>query len=165
MKPSILILVVSGAVSALAAVALAPGCAANRWLSVRGRRQRRRRLWHRAQGGVILEGGHGGAGGSVINPCGSKCGPVELCDPAHAGLDDNCNGIVDEGCPCSMGMVQSCFKGDPSYRNMPGCFPGTQHCSELGMWTTAWAECTPRIIATTPPRPAAIPSKARRSSP
>jgi hypothetical protein len=70
--------------------------------------------------------------GSV--PCGSKCGTVELCDPAHLGYDDNCNGEVDEGCPCTQGQTHWCFAGDPMYRNTPGCFDGTEYCTELGMW-------------------------------
>src|SRR6185436_8019298 len=52
----------------------------------------------------------------------------------HKGLDDNCNGIVDEGCTCMGGQAQSCFKGDPSYFGAPGCFPGTQSCTENGTW-------------------------------
>jgi hypothetical protein len=71
---------------------------------------------------------------STINPCDSGCGPTELCDPSHIGLDDNCNGVVDEGCPCTPGAVHWCFKGDPSYRNKPGCFDGTMTCSEIGQW-------------------------------
>jgi hypothetical protein len=97
-------------------------------------------------------GGSGGAGGSIITipdagsdasdggggdasaPCGSKCGPVELCDPAHLGYDDNCNGLVDEGCICTPGQAHWCFAGDPAYRNTPGCFDGTELCTELGNW-------------------------------
>jgi hypothetical protein len=81
--------------------------------------------------------GSGGAGGGIdvpMNPCGTKCGPMELCDGVHKGIDDNCNGTVDEGCPCSPGEAESCFKGDPSYLNTPGCFPGSQKCSENGVW-------------------------------
>jgi hypothetical protein len=70
----------------------------------------------------------------LVNPCGSQCGPTELCDPAHIGLDDNCNGLVDEGCGCTPGAVHWCFRGDPSYRNTPGCFDGTETCSEIGIW-------------------------------
>jgi hypothetical protein len=69
-----------------------------------------------------------------VNPCGSQCGQTELCDPAHTGLDDNCNGVVDEGCPCTPGEVHWCFRGDPSWRGTPGCFDGTETCSELGIW-------------------------------
>ncbi len=80
-------------------------------------------------------GGTGGGGGSIpVNPCGTECGDVELCDGIHKGLDDNCDGEVDEGCSCSSGQASSCFKGDPSYRDDPGCNPGTMHCTELGSW-------------------------------
>jgi len=82
-------------------------------------------------------GGMGGGGGGVpINPCGTECGPVELCDGVHKGLDDNCDGQVDEGCACNPGQASSCFKGDPSYIDDPGCNPGTMHCTELGTWGT-----------------------------
>jgi hypothetical protein len=144
MKPSFALLFACGVVSAMAASGLAPGCAATGGAAFGDGANGQGDSGTGAQGGVILEGGTGGTGGSVINPCGSKCGPEELCDAAHAGLDDNCNGSVDEGCPCSMGMVQSCFKGDPSYRNMPGCFPGSQHCSEFG----SWDDCVGGVHAT-----------------
>ena len=70
----------------------------------------------------------------MTNPCHSQCGPTELCDPAHLGIDDNCNGLVDEGCSCNLGSVHGCFKGDFSYHDDPGCFEGTESCSELGLW-------------------------------
>jgi hypothetical protein len=60
------------------------------------------------------------------NPCGTQCGPTELCDPAHLGLDDNCNGEVDEGCTCNPGQAHWCFKGDPSYHGHPGCYDGSE---------------------------------------
>lgn len=93
--------------------------------------------------------GGGGEGGSIwnlpdggadappdvpVNPCGTECGPEELCDEAHTGLDDDCDGNVDEGCPCTAGQAHFCFKGDPSYRNTPGCFDGSEICTENGIW-------------------------------
>jgi hypothetical protein len=78
--------------------------------------------------------GSGGSGGMVVNPCGTECGPVELCDPEHLGLDDNCDGQVDEGCACKAGEAHFCFKGDPSYRGAPGCFDGTEICTEQGQF-------------------------------
>jgi hypothetical protein len=80
-------------------------------------------------GGAGAQGGQGGAG-----PCDSSCGGVEQCDGIHAGIDDDCDGTVDESCACIPGTVQACFKGDPHYRNTPGCFAGTQHCSAQGQW-------------------------------
>jgi hypothetical protein len=89
-------------------------------------------------GGSILTttsgGGMTGEGGTIINPCGTACGDTELCDDAHLGLDDDCDGQVDEGCPCNQGQAHACFKGDPSYHNAPGCYDGTMKCSENGVW-------------------------------
>lgn len=70
----------------------------------------------------------------AVNPCGSECGPEELCDLNHLGLDDDCDGEVDETCPCIPGQARSCFMGDPSYRAAEGCFPGTALCDEIGTW-------------------------------
>jgi hypothetical protein len=88
-------------------------------------------------GGVVFvpDSGPDDAPSDVFqNPCGSKCGPKELCDPPHLGLDDNCNGNVDETCTCNSGEVHFCFKGDPSYLHAPGCFPGVETCTETGIW-------------------------------
>jgi len=90
-------------------------------------------------GGFILgTGGNGtggnGTGGILVDPCNSQCGPEELCDSGGVAIDDDCDGVVDEGCDCGSGSVQACFKGDPSFLNDEGCFPGSQKCSELGTW-------------------------------
>jgi hypothetical protein len=91
--------------------------------------------------GDASDGSEGG-----LDPCGSKCGPTELCDPAHLGLDDNCNGAVDEGCSCNPGQVHWCFRGDPAYHHAPGCYDGTETCNELGLW----GECIGGVGATPP---------------
>jgi hypothetical protein len=91
-------------------------------------------------------GGGTGTGGTIINPCGTACGPVELCDPEHLGLDDNCDGLVDETCPCQAGQAHACFKGDPSYHNAPGCFDGTEICTEQGKY----GPCIGGVHATPP---------------
>jgi hypothetical protein len=85
-------------------------------------------------GGITIHDGGHDAPGDVSNPCGSQCGSTELCDDAHLGFDDNCNGVADEGCPCTPGQAHWCFLGDPSYRNTPGCFDGVEKCTELGAW-------------------------------
>ncbi len=97
----------------------------------------------------VAPSGTGGSGGGIIvilpdagdasddvmaNPCGSKCGSTELCDQDHLGLDDNCDGQVDEGCGCIAGQAHFCFKGDPAYRGTPGCFDGNMQCTEQGTW-------------------------------
>ena len=70
----------------------------------------------------------------IIDPCVSQCGPVELCDQAHLGLDDNCDGLVDESCSCQAGQAHFCFKGDPGQRGKAGCFDGSETCTEQGTW-------------------------------
>jgi hypothetical protein len=112
------------------------------------------------KGGSMSAGSMGGGGSDIIlpdagedasddvmvNPCGSKCGPKELCDTDHLGLDDNCDGTVDEGCSCQGGQVHFCFKGDPGYHGVPGCYDGTEKCTELGFWGT----CSGGVHATPP---------------
>ncbi|NUP11703.1 MAG: hypothetical protein HOW73_37125 [Polyangiaceae bacterium] len=84
---------------------------------------------------VTSSGGGGeGQGGAIINPCGTGCGPEEICDGPGKGIDDDCDYEVDEGCPCSAGQASSCFKGDSSFLASPGCNPGTMYCTELGTW-------------------------------
>ncbi|WP_438005032.1 hypothetical protein WME89_40790 [Sorangium sp. So ce321] len=93
------------------------------------------------EGGRAGAGGRGGEGGAgdggsavPVNPCGSACGADELCDESHLGLDDDCDGEVDETCACVAGQARSCFRGDPSYRSYAGCFPGTEICDGAGTW-------------------------------
>jgi Putative metal-binding motif len=47
-----------------------------------------------------------------------------LCD----GLDNNCNGTVDEGCPCELGSVRPCFVGPPGRAHTGACGMGVQTC-------------------------------------
>lgn len=85
---------------------------------------------------------------ATVNPCGTRCGDTELCDPDHLGLDDDCDGQVDEICDCSAGEAHSCFKGDPSFLRSPGCFPGTMKCTENGIW----GPCVGGVHATDDPQ-------------
>ena len=86
-------------------------------------------------GGIFdVDGGPDAGPDATMNPCGTKCGDFELCDPEHVGLDDDCDGQVDETCDCGAGEAHSCFEGDPSYIGSPGCFPGSMKCSENGTW-------------------------------
>jgi hypothetical protein len=76
-----------------------------------------------------------------VDPCApTPCGPVELCGVVDGrpgpgnGLDDNCNGMVDEGCRCRTGAVQSCFPGPPDRRGVGPCRDGMAVCGELEWW-------------------------------
>jgi len=59
-------------------------------------------------------------------------GSAGMCD----GADDDCDGQIDEGCPCEPGQVQRCFDGPPGRRGVGACTDGTQTCSEFG-----WGPC------------------------
>lgn len=49
------------------------------------------------------------------------------------GIDDNCDGKVDEDCPCLAGAVKPCFGGTPAQRGVGACSDGTQTCT-AGVW-------------------------------
>ncbi|MFO0661193.1 MAG: hypothetical protein U0165_15380, partial [Polyangiaceae bacterium] len=65
-------------------------------------------------------------------------GPEELCDADHLGFDDDCDGVADEGCPCTPGQSHWCFLGDPAQRVAAGCEDGVEQCNELGQWDTCF---------------------------
>jgi hypothetical protein len=77
---------------------------------------------------------------SCANPIGDSagCGPTELCgtDGSGNGLDDNCDGHVDENCPCTPGNVEKCFAGPPGKHDIGACTDGTATCqgTEFGAW-------------------------------
>lgn len=70
--------------------------------------------------------------------CEDSCVPMEpeclppILNEAEAGLcnglDDDCDGAVDEGCPCKAGETQACFMGPRNYRNIGSCKDGVQTC-------------------------------------
>src|SRR4051794_21630955 len=47
-------------------------------------------------GGSVQSGGGGGSGGSGGVCVDAMCGNEELCDADHLGLDDDCDGFVDD---------------------------------------------------------------------
>ena len=69
------------------------------------------------------------------------CGTVEFCgtDGAGNGLDDNCDGKVDDICTCVIGSVQKCFLGPPGKRNVGHCTDGQQTCQ--GLEFGSWGDC------------------------
>lgn len=89
-------------------------------------------------GSSSATGSAGGAGGLIEGTCegGTKPQP-EVCN----GADDDCNGTVDEGCPCTNGAEQSCYSGDPSTRNKGECRDGAQICA-----SGSWGSCEGSVL-------------------
>jgi hypothetical protein len=56
-------------------------------------------------------------------------------------LDNNCNGSVDETCPCGVAS-RSCYSGDPATRGFGVCTDGTQMCSD-GKWALCLGSVQP----------------------
>ncbi len=68
----------------------------------------------------------------------TACGDREVCDD---GVDNNCNGRVDEGCACIPGMTQRCYDGPPSQAGRGVCVYGMQRCEGTGEFGS-WSSCT-----------------------
>ncbi len=78
----------------------------------------------------------GGKPGQCIPLPGSA---VEACD----GVDDNCDGFIDEGCNCLSGSSQSCYSGASSTKDVGQCKSGMQTCA-AGDWGPCSGEALPK---------------------
>ena len=83
---------------------------------------------------LALVGGAMACAASKDNTTGSggasSCG-TEICGD---GLDNDCDGLADEDCPCEMGQQQACYTGPPSTVAKGVCRRGTQSCAANGTW-------------------------------
>jgi len=71
-----------------------------------------------------------------VVPCTLACGDTELCGETGDGngLDDDCDGAVDEECSCVLGTTRACFLGPPDRRGIGACADGLMACGEFLQW-------------------------------
>jgi len=71
--------------------------------------------------------------------CAGAILPVE--EVANDGVDNDCDGAVDEGSACELGTSRPCYGGDEATRNVGACREGVQSCSVEG-----WSSCAGAVL-------------------
>ncbi len=71
-------------------------------------------------------------------------GPIDAATPwmlreqCGNGIDDDQNGVIDDGCPCGAGETQPCFHGLRMNRGVGLCVDGVQVCRSAGAEWGDW---------------------------
>ncbi|MGE0787848.1 MAG: hypothetical protein AB7S26_19395 [Sandaracinaceae bacterium] len=74
------------------------------------------------------------------SPTYSDAGPSAAAEECN-GADDNGDGNVDEGCPCTAGATQACFVGPAWMRDVGICTSGSQTCMASSSEFSHWGPC------------------------
>ena len=67
------------------------------------------------------------SGGSPVT-CSARAPSPEVCN----GVDDNCDGVVDEGCSCRLGDTHPCYTAPVTTRGVGLCHAGVRNCVDGG---------------------------------
>ncbi len=93
----------------------------------------------------VVEGGT-----AVLGACEGSTVPAD--DVCGDGIDSDCDGMVDEGCACTVGEARDCFEDASGTRGpgMPGvgiCRNGTQACEARPGGGSAFGACSGAVFA------------------
>jgi len=77
--------------------------------------------------------------GGVAGTCVPGAPTAEVCGD---GIDNNCDGQIDEGCPCTNGATQPCYTGSAQTDGVGACARGVSTCMH-GQWGGCAGEVTP----------------------
>jgi hypothetical protein len=80
--------------------------------------------------------------GGQFGACTGGVGPAsEICN----GTDDDCDGMVDNGCLCRMGETRPCYGGPQGTAEIGPCKAGTQSCT-VANGQASWGGCTGQVL-------------------
>jgi hypothetical protein len=93
-------------------------------------------------GTQTCELGPGGAGSAWGRCSGERLPSMELCN----GADDNCDGMIDDGCACTPGTRRACYSGPPETLGRGSCRAGMQECLAGSPGAPAWGACSGEVV-------------------
>ncbi len=65
---------------------------------------------------------------------------AEVC---ATSLDENCDGVANDGCPCMPGQLGSCYTGPAGTDGVGVCHAGTRTCNANGL---GWGPCNGEVV-------------------
>ena len=99
--------------------------------------------------GRTNRGGSGGSGDAGMSGTSDDAATEEgggdedagpAAEPSCDGIDDDRDGVVDDGCSCLGDVRQACYGGDPRNAGLGACSFGSQPCDSDGEFGT-WGAC------------------------
>lgn len=97
--------------------------------------------------GDLVYGGFDRGSSAGVSAGVSETFPPVTYEICGNGVDDEQNGLIDDGCPCTLGDVQPCFGGEQRYAGVGACVWGEQRCVEIDRGSNpeespyVWGEC------------------------